>query len=162
MTESSYKQQPEQQTDGAVEHVRKTSITRGFSNLTCFSSTFRHFDKDYNQQICFKEFQAGLQSYGIFMAEEQELALFRRFDKDGWVVLDTLYYYLSFVIIIVIIIVIIVLYLYHRLQKFKKRCDNWFHSWVSNYVNIKFRNIVLGWRLNIGMVHIIDKALINT
>lgn len=75
--------QKQERTDGFVDEVRKKCLSRGFSNLTCFSIAFRQFDKDYSHEISFKEFKIGFRKYGISMTEEEEIALFKRFDEDG-------------------------------------------------------------------------------
>lgn len=66
-----------------VDHLRSKCISRGLSNLKSFGTVFRQFDKDYSRQIGLSEFQKGFQRYGISITEEEELALFRKFDKDG-------------------------------------------------------------------------------
>lgn len=72
-----------------VYSIRQCLRNRGAYGIRGLANLFKSFDTDGSGQVGFEEFKWGMKKYGLELNVQENVALFRHFDKNGNGSLDT-------------------------------------------------------------------------
>ncbi|BFZ17040.1 hypothetical protein BsWGS_20079 [Bradybaena similaris] len=67
----------------ALDLVQAQFLARGASGIKGAQRHFRIMDDDENKKLSFDEFTKGIREVGVVLQKEQELELFKLFDRNG-------------------------------------------------------------------------------
>ncbi|XP_062843938.1 calcyphosine-like a [Trichomycterus rosablanca] len=67
----------------ALEELRQQCLSRGAAGIKGLGRTFRIMDDDNSKCLDLKEFQKGLETYGVKIETEKTKQIFTMLDKDG-------------------------------------------------------------------------------
>jgi len=66
-----------------LQMVQAAFLARGAAGIKMAQRRFKIMDDDYSKSLSFDEFRKGIREVGCRLTQEQEMELFRQFDRDG-------------------------------------------------------------------------------